>query len=90
MARKTEDTSWLSFSQEQQTLLTHLDIIGNNGWGRNDQSNRMMPILLGQCAAAGLSMEVIKDTMRAIGYGPGALHQLDRWESKRTTGFFGK
>lgn len=31
-----------------------------------------------------------RSTMASIGYEKDALHELDRWESKRTTGKFGK
>jgi hypothetical protein len=49
-----------------------------------------MPSLLRDLARAGLSLAQIKAAMASIGYGKTALHQLDRWESKRTTGKFGR
>lgn len=49
-----------------------------------------MPILLGDLQRAGLSLVQVKEAMASIGYGNEALHQLDRWESKRTTGKFGR
>jgi len=49
-----------------------------------------MPKLLGDFEAAGLSLTQIKEAMESIGYSKRALHQLDRWESKRTTGKFGR
>ena len=39
---------------------------------------------------SGVSMAQIKDAMDVIGYNKDDLHQLERWESKRTTGYFGK
>ena len=34
-------------------------------------------------------LERVKEAMASVGYGKDALHQIDRWESKRTTGHFG-
>jgi hypothetical protein len=39
---------------------------------------------------AGLPLVQVKEAMASIGYGKHALHELDRWESKRTTGKFGR
>jgi len=90
MARKPANFQWLGFTAEQIELLDFLDFVGNNGWDRNSQSDELMPRLLADCEAQGLSLAALKDAMRSIGYSPGALHQLDRWESKRTTGKFGR
>ena len=49
-----------------------------------------MPKLLGDFEDAGLSLAQIKEAMESIGYEKRALHQLDQWESKRTTGKFGR
>ncbi len=49
-----------------------------------------MPKVLGDLDSAGLDISRIKEVMESIGYGKNALHQLDRWESKRTTGKFGR
>ena len=49
-----------------------------------------MPKLLGDFEEAGLPLARVKEAMESIGYGKQALHQLDRWESKRTTGKFGR
>ena len=49
-----------------------------------------MANLLGECAEKGLPIGRIKQAMQSIGYGKHALHELDRWESKRTTGRFGR
>jgi len=49
-----------------------------------------MPKVLADCEAAELSVDRIKTAMASVGYGREALHQLDRWESKRTTGRFGR
>jgi len=49
-----------------------------------------MPRLLGDIEEAGLPLARAKEAMRSIGYGKQALHQSDRWESKRTTGKFGR
>ena len=62
----------------------------NNGWDRNGQTDGMMPKVLEDCWAAGLTMQQVQQAMGSTGYSRQALHQLDRWESKRTTGKFGK
>jgi hypothetical protein len=49
-----------------------------------------MPKLLGDLEQAGLPLAQVKEAMASIGYGKQALHELDRWESKRTTGKFGR
>lgn len=49
-----------------------------------------MPKLLAQCEAAELTVDPIKQAMASVGYGRDALRQLDRWESKRITGRFGR
>ncbi len=48
-----------------------------------------MPALLRDIADAGMSIERVKEAMAMIGYPKDSLHQLDRWESERTTGKFG-
>lgn len=90
MARKPKNHTWLDVTSVQATLLDHIDFYGNNGWGRNSQSEEMMPRLLAECAQGGLSLEKIKTAMESIGYSRSSIHQLDRWESKRTTGKFGR
>jgi hypothetical protein len=90
VVRKPPNVSWLGFSEEQAKLLDFLDHLGNNGWARTDQTEAMMPKLLGDCEKAGLPVAQVKEAMMSIGYGRNALHQLDRWESKRTTGRFGR
>ena len=47
-----------------------------------------MPHLLAQAQEVGLTLAQVKETMRSLGYNRDALHMLDRWESKRTTGKF--
>lgn len=49
-----------------------------------------MPGLLGDLGHAGPSLAQVKEAMASIGYGKVALHELDRWESKRLTGKFGR
>lgn len=90
MALRPDDHEWVGFSPEQAGLLNRLDFYGNNNWSRNPQSEAIMPTLLRQLYDAGLSLEEIKKAMASIGYDKHALHQLDRWESKRTTGKFGR
>jgi hypothetical protein len=90
VARKPANFEWLGFNPDQLRLLDLLDHLGNNGWARNPQSDALMPGLLGECSDAGLSLDVVRRAMEDIGYGKNALHQLDRWESKRTTGKFGR
>jgi hypothetical protein len=82
--------SWIGFTKEQHDLLESLHFIGNNGWDRNGQTDEMMPSLLDRAAAAGLSLARIKEAISAVGHTRDELHQLDRWESKRTTGRFGR
>jgi len=90
VARKPPNFTWLGFSEEQVRLLNHLDFVGNNGWDRNSQTDLVLPSLLGRFEQVGLPLGRVKDAMASIGYGKDALHQLDRWESKRTTGKFGR
>ncbi|MDJ0336585.1 hypothetical protein QMG83_15255 [Salinibacterium sp. G-O1] len=82
--------SWIGFTAEQHDLLETLHFIGNNGWDRNGQTEEMMPRLLERAAAEKLSLSRIKEAMSAVGHLREELHQLDRWESKRTTGKFGR
>lgn len=90
MTRKPSGFSWQGFTPTEAELLDRLDYYGNNGWSRNPQSEALMPGLLDDCEQAGLSLARVKEAMAAIGYGKVALHELDRWESKRTTGKFGR
>jgi hypothetical protein len=90
MAKKPSNFQWVGFDAEQLGQLDFIDFLGNNGWSRNGQTDAIMTGVLSDCAAIGLNISQIKQAMQAIGYGPHALHQLDRWESKRTTGKFGR
>lgn len=90
MTRRPPNVAWVGFTAEQVRLLEFLDHLGNNGWARNSQSDAVMPKVLTECEEASLSVDQVKEAMASIGYGPHALHQLDRWESKRTTGRFGR
>jgi hypothetical protein len=90
MARRPANVSWLGFTEEHAEMLDFVDHLGNNGWDRNSQTEAIMPSVLAECESAGLSLTRVKEAMESIGYGPSALHQLDRWESKRTTGKFGR
>ena len=90
MARKPENHSWLDVTSAQGALLDRIDFYGNNGWGRTSQLEEMMPHLLFECAQMELPLRQIKDAMESIGYSKNSIHQLDRWESKRTTGRFGR
>lgn len=84
------NVSWLGFTEDQHDLLETLHFIGNNGWDRNGQTDEMMPTLLARAAAEGLSLARIKEAMSAVGHSRAELHQLDRWEAKRTTGKLGR
>jgi len=84
------ELAWIGFTNAQHDLLETLHTIGNNGWDRNGQTEEMMPRLLDRAAAEDLSLARIKEAMSAVGHTRNALHQLDRWESKRTTGKFGR
>lgn len=90
LARKPANLSWFGFDEELSGLLDFIDHLGNNGWARNSQTEAIMPNLLGECAEKGLPIDRIKEAMKSIGYGKHALHELERWESKRTTGRFGR
>ena len=90
MARKPQNFEWIGFRPKQVELLDFLDFVGNNAWSRNGQSESLMPNVLRECSEASLSLDQIKQAMKDIGYSRDALHMLDRWESKRTTGRFGK
>jgi hypothetical protein len=48
-----------------------------------------VPQLLAHALKIGLTLAQVKEAMRTVGYNPNALDNLDRWESKRTTGKFG-
>ena len=89
VARKPENFVWLGLTDEQARKLDFLDHLGNNGWARNPQSEAILPTLLGELDAMGLPLAKVIEAMSAIGYGVRALHQLERWESKRTTGRLG-
>jgi hypothetical protein len=90
VTRKPPNVSWLGFTKKQAELLDFLDHLDNNGWGRNSQTEALMSTLLGDLERAGLPLVQVKEAMASIGYGKQALHEFDRWESKRTTGKFGR
>lgn len=90
MAKKPNNFQWLGFTDEQIRLLDFIDHFGNNSWTRNAQTEKLMPKILSDCADAGLNVDQVIEAMRSIGYDDRALHMLTRWESKRTTGKFGK
>lgn len=90
MAKASEGHTWEAFTAEQGEMLSFLDHLGNNGWTRNTQTEALMPKVLKDFADAGVTIEQVKNAMAGIGYGKEALHELDRWEFKRTTGRFGK
>lgn len=90
MALKPANFQWLGYNTEQIELLDFIDFIGNNGWSRNGQTDAIMTSTLDDCADAGLTIKAVIEAMRGIGYSRDALHQLERWESKRTTGKFGR
>jgi hypothetical protein len=90
VARRPPNVAWLGFTGEQSELLDFLDHLGNNAWDRNGQTEAIMPSVMGDFEEAGLTLTQVKEAMASIGYSREALHQLDRWESKRTTGKFGR
>ena len=81
---------WLGFTEEQASVLDLIDLVGHNGWNRNGQIEYLMPQLLAHALGVGLTVDRVKEAMRTVGYDPDALDMLDRWESKRTTGSFGR
>ena len=68
MAKKPDNFQWVGFSREQLSLLDHLDFLGNNAWASNGQSEVLMPKLLGELAALGVTVNQVKDAMAAIGW----------------------
>ncbi|WP_410575752.1 hypothetical protein [Amycolatopsis sp. cmx-4-61] len=91
MVQKPAGFSWPpELTEEQGKLLDFLDHLGNNGWGRNPQTEELMPKVLSELHVVGLGISLVKEAMKSIGYDKNDLHQLDRWESKRTTGRFGR
>lgn len=90
MARKPVGHTWDGFTAEQASLLDDIDFYGNNAWDRNGQSDTLMPKLMGEVAASGMTVRQVQDAMESIGYSRKAVHQLQRWENKRTTGKFGR
>ncbi len=90
MARKPENFQWLGFTDEELEQLDFFDYIGNNGWAPNSQTEELMPVVLKEWAESGRTLAELLEAMTAIGYDRHALHQLERWESKRTTGRFGR
>lgn len=90
MTRRADNHEWVGYTPEQATLLNTLDTVGNNAWTRDSYSEGRMPGLLRQLHESGLPIEKVKEAMRSIGYEKNALHMLDRWESKITTGKFGR
>jgi hypothetical protein len=89
MARKPPNFEWLGFDAEQAKDLDLLDHLGNNGWARNPQSEAIMPRLILRLDQE-VGLDRVKEAMAAIGYSDRALHMLERWYSKATTGKFGR
>ena len=89
MARKPANFQWVGFTQDQLEQLDFLDHLGNNGWARNGQSDAIMPALVVELDRT-VGLERVKRAMEDIGYHREALHMLDRWHSKATTGKFGR
>lgn len=90
VARKPHNLQWLGFTAEQADLLDFIDYLGNNGWARNSQTDEVMPGVLDEVKELGMTLAQVQEAMRSIGYHKEALRMLDRWESKRTTGKFGR
>ena len=90
MAKRPANFTWLGYTPDQIVQLEFLDYLGNNGWARNSQTDALMVNVLQEFADSGVTIDQIKQAMAAIGYERHALHMLDRWESKRTTGRFGR
>ena len=90
MSWKPPNFSWPGVTWKQAELLDFLDHLGKNGWARNGQSEALVPTLLADLEQAGLPFVQVKEATASIGYHGDTLHQLERWESKRTTGKFGR
>ena len=78
--QETARLSWEGFTPEQADLLDD----------RIAYTETRLPTLLYDLAETGLTLAQVKAAMASIGYGKNALHQLDRWDSKRRTGKFGR
>ena len=91
MARKPPKVSWgPGFTAEQRKLLDLIVFVGNSAWSRSGQTDALMPVLLRDCADAGLTPDRIGRAMLAVGYDRHAVFQLERWGSKHTTGRVGR
>ena len=90
MAKRPSNVEWIGFTEQQAKELDFIDHLGNNAWDRTGQTDALMPEALGRLHALGVPIERVKEAMASVGYSKNALHQLDRWESKRTTGKFGR
>ena len=90
MALRPPNFTWLGFTPDEVRQLEFLDHLGNNGCDRNGQTDEIMPKVMQGFADSGVTLGRVKAAMAAVGYDRADLHQLDRWESKRTTGRFGR
>jgi hypothetical protein len=80
---------WLGSPRSKQDCSTSSGLVGHNEWKRNGQAEELVPQLLAHALKIGLTLAQVKEAMRTVGYNPNALDNLDRWESKRTTGTCG-
>ena len=90
MARRPASFTWLGFTPEQVELLESSTTSETTAGRGTAKTGAVMPKLMQEFADSGVELVRIKETMAAIGYGKHALHELDRWESKCTTGRFGR
>lgn len=89
MTRKPKNFQWLGSTEEQVDDLDFLDHLGNNAWARTSQTEALMPKLIVELEES-IGLDRVKQAMADIGYHEKALHMLDRWYSKATTGKFGR
>ena len=89
-AHEGANLQWIDFPDDQVNLLDFIDLLGNNGGVRNGHCDALMPKVLADVEASGMTIAQVKDAMKSIGHSQDAIHQRDRGASKPTTGKFGK
>jgi hypothetical protein len=56
------------FAHDQVNLLAFIDLLGNNGRDRTGHSDALMPKVLADLEASGLTIAQVKDAMKSIGH----------------------
>jgi hypothetical protein len=89
-ANEGANVAWICFPDDHVNLLDFIDFLGNNGGARTGQSDALMPRVLADVEASGMTIAQVKEAMKSIGHSQDAIHQRDRGASKPATGKFGK